>query len=177
VNNESHYDACGNRQQELLHRQHLLVMDSEDRPTDFLRQSSDIFKGERTMNKSELAKAIVVYSFRNTSLEDIHAGLSPVSNTGDFSDVFVIDANGNKIPWPLVSRISQEEMKLLMQTAVNRVYAVLRKEDVGDLEGWALAYARSMAGKWDEPEEPDAEWLCAKSCAKLVKNSGKFGDR
>jgi len=120
------------------------------------------------MNKSELAKAIVAYSFRNTSLEDIHAGIGPVSKTGDFSDVIVIDANGRKIPWPEVSRISQDEMKELMQTAVNRVYAVLRKEDVGDLEGWALAYARSMAGKWDEPEEPDAEWLCAKPCAKQV---------
>ena len=40
MNNEGHYDACGNRQQELLHRPHLLVMDSEDRPTDYLRQSA-----------------------------------------------------------------------------------------------------------------------------------------
>jgi hypothetical protein len=35
-----------------------------------------------------------------------------VSHTGDGSDVFVVDADGNKIPWNKVSRISQEEMKL-----------------------------------------------------------------
>jgi hypothetical protein len=103
------------------------------------------------MKKSELAKAIVAYCFRNTSLEDIHAGASPVSNTGDFSDVFVIDATGRKIPWNEVGRISDAEMKLLMQTAVNRVYAVLSREDA-DRDDWALAYARSMAGKWDEPQ-------------------------
>jgi len=103
-------------------------------------------------NKSELAKAIVAYCFRNTSLEDIHAGIDPVSKTGDFSDVLVIDANGRKIPWNKTGRISDAEMKELMQTAVNRVYAVLRKEDDGDLENWALSYARSMAGKWDEPK-------------------------
>ena len=105
------------------------------------------------MEKTELAKAIVAYCFRNTSLEDIHAGKSPVSHTGDFSDVLVVDANGRKIPWNKVGRISDAEIKQLMQTAVNRVYAVLRKEDEGDLEDWALSYARSMAGKWDDPEE------------------------
>ena len=28
---------------------------------------------------------------RNTMLEDIHAGLTPVTRTGDYSDVVVID--------------------------------------------------------------------------------------
>jgi hypothetical protein len=40
------------------------------------------------MEKSKLAKAIVAYCFRNTSIEDIHAGIAPVSNTGDFSDEY-----------------------------------------------------------------------------------------
>ena len=43
--------------------------------------------------------------FRNTILKDIHGGIEPVSHTGDFSDVVVIDANGRRIPWPEVSRI------------------------------------------------------------------------
>ncbi len=51
------------------------------------------------MEKTELAKAIVVYAFRNGPLEDIHAGRGAVSHTGDDSDVFVVDADGNKIPW------------------------------------------------------------------------------
>ena len=53
--------------------------------------------------------------FRNTILEDIYGGTEPVSHTGDFSDVAVIDASGRRIPWPEVSRIGTEEMDDLMR--------------------------------------------------------------
>ena len=105
------------------------------------------------MKNSDLAKAIVAFSFRNTSLEDIHAGLSPVSNTGDFSDVIVTDANGREIPWNRVSRIEQEEMKLLMQTAVNRVYTVLMQQDDPVFREQVLEFALTYTKKWDEPKE------------------------
>lgn len=104
------------------------------------------------MNKKDLAKAIVAYSFRNTSIEDLHAGITPVSHTGDFSDVIVVDAAGNKIPLDKASRISQAEMKALMQTAVNRVYAVLSHEGDADFEGEVLAHALKLTRGWDEPE-------------------------
>jgi len=104
------------------------------------------------MKKSELAKAIVAYCFRNASIESIHAGIAPVSNTGDFSDVFVVDANGNKIPWVKASRISQEEMKELMQTAVNRVYAVLSREGDAEFEERVLNHALVFTRSWDEPK-------------------------
>ena len=104
------------------------------------------------MDKAELAKAIVAYAFRNGPLENIHAGRGPVSNTGDFSDVFVIDAAGNKIPWNKVSRISQAEMKAMMQTAVNRVYAVLAHDGDAEFEKDVLAYALEYTRDWDEPE-------------------------
>lgn len=102
--------------------------------------------------KTDLAKAIVAYSFRNTRIEGIHAGVSPVSNTGDFSDVFVVDANGNKIPWNRVSHISQEEMKELMRTAVNRVCAVLLHDGDAEFEEQVLDYALQFTRGWDEPE-------------------------
>ena len=47
--------------------------------------------------------------FRNTMLEDILAELTPVTRTGDNSDVMVIvmviDTDGRKIPWPDVSHL------------------------------------------------------------------------
>lgn len=104
------------------------------------------------MKKTDLAKAIVAYAFRNTSIDNIHAGSVPVSNTGDFSDVIVTDANGREIPWNRVSRISQEEMKELMQTAVNRVYAVLSHEDDKEFEESVLGHALKFTRGWDEPE-------------------------
>ena len=73
---------------------------------------------------------MAAFCFRNTdTIEGIHAGIAPVSLAGDFSDVFVVDAVGNKIPWNAASRISQDEMKAMMQAAVDRVYAVLSNLD------------------------------------------------
>ena len=105
------------------------------------------------MKKTDLAKAITAFCFRNTSIESIHAGIFPVSNTGDFSDVFVVDANGQKILWTEASRISQAEMKELMRTAVNRVYAVLSHEDDTGFEESVLNHALTFTHEWDEPKE------------------------
>ena len=104
------------------------------------------------MKKSDLAKAITAYCFRNTSIDNIHAGTVPVSNTGGFSDVFVVDANGRKIPWNKASRISQAEMKELMRTAVNRVYTVLVHVGDAEFEKDVLAHALKYTQDWDEPE-------------------------
>ena len=103
------------------------------------------------MKKTDLAKAITAFCFRNAGVEIIHAGVSPVSNTGDFSDVFIVDANGNRIPWNEASRISQDEMKNLMQTAVDRVYAVLKHEGDEAFEENVLKYALKFTKGWDEP--------------------------
>ena len=47
---------------------------------------------------AELAKAMAMFCVRNTKLEDIHAGVVPVTRTGDYRDVTVIDADGRRIP-------------------------------------------------------------------------------
>jgi hypothetical protein len=54
-------------------------------------------------------------------LEDLHAGTSPSSETGDFSDVVVNSPYGTT-PWPKVSRFNDDEMKQLMIDVVNRTY-------------------------------------------------------
>ena len=106
------------------------------------------------MKETDRAKAIAAFCFRNTNeIESVHAGITPVSVAGDFSDVFVVDAAGNKIPWNAASRISQDEMKVLMQVAVNRVYTVLSHEGDAEFEKEVLGYALELARGWDEPEE------------------------
>ncbi|MGO9261858.1 MAG: hypothetical protein ACLQU1_36980 [Bryobacteraceae bacterium] len=59
--------------------------------------------------------------FRNSRLEDLHAGISPSSASGDYSDVTVSSPYGT-IPWPNVSRLNDDEMKQLMIDVVNRAY-------------------------------------------------------
>lgn len=65
--------------------------------------------------------ALVETCFRNTELENLHAGRSPRSVTGDFSDVKVVSPRG-EIPWNELSRLSDEEMKTLMIEVVDKVY-------------------------------------------------------
>ncbi len=64
---------------------------------------------------AQLSKTLAAMCVRNTEIEDIHAGISPITKAGDYSDVKVIDATGREIPWNDVSRISDDEMKVLMK--------------------------------------------------------------
>lgn len=86
-----------------------------------------------------VALALVEHCVRNRRLEDIHAGTTPDSRTGDFSDVKVVTPHG-EIPWTEASRISDAEMQELMIEIVNKVYTFLTHlEDtivIRDSAGW-----------------------------------------
>jgi len=100
---------------------------------------------------AKLAKMMAMMCVRNTSLEDLHTGLVPVTRTGDYSDVVVRDADGREIPWARVSHIDDDQMRVLMRQVVNRLYTFHLKIDDpafrAHIERWA-----QVAGKWDEPE-------------------------
>ena len=71
---------------------------------------------------ASISNSMAMMCFRNSILEDIHGGIEPVSHTGDFSDVVVIDANGRRISWTEVSRVGTEELGDLMRQVVNHLY-------------------------------------------------------
>jgi hypothetical protein len=71
--------------------------------------------------QQRLAKYMVLHCFRNSMLEDLHAGVSPSSAAGDYSDVTVSSPYG-VIPWNQVSRLNDDEMKQLMIDVVDRAY-------------------------------------------------------
>ena len=102
---------------------------------------------------AKLARVMAVACVRNTQLETLHAGLTPVSHTGDGSDVIVQDAEGNLIPWSEVSRIDDDEMRALMREIVDRLYTFhLRIDDPAfraEIDRWA-----AMTATWDAPK-PD----------------------
>lgn len=90
-----------------------------------------------------LAKALVETCMRNSELENLHAGTFPSSERGDFTDVRVVTPYG-EIPWTQLSRISDEEMKVLMIDVVDRVFTYLRyPEELARLGG---------AARWDRPK-------------------------
>ncbi len=102
-----------------------------------------------------LANAITVLRVHNNpTLETIHKGKSPISETGDFSDVFVIDGKGNKIPWNEISRITQYEMKSFMKNVSNHIYDFLC--NIGDekfLDKF-MEFGMRQTMNWDLPNRP-----------------------
>ncbi|MGP3723924.1 hypothetical protein [Cereibacter sphaeroides] len=100
---------------------------------------------------AQLAKAMAMLCVRNSRLEDLHAGVVPVTKTGDWSDVIVLDADGNRIPWLDVSRIDDEEMRAVMRDVVNRLYTFQLHAGNPALQA-GIEKWMSVAGKWDEPQ-------------------------
>jgi hypothetical protein len=99
-----------------------------------------------------LAKYLAQQCFRNTMLEDLHAGVTPDSATGDCSDVVVHSPYG-EIPWPKLSRLSDEEMKALMIEVVNKTYRaliVLFDDRLGEELIKVLAQ-HDLLPNWNEP--------------------------
>ena len=85
-------------------------------------------------------------------LEDLHAGTSPSSASGDYSDVSVSSPYG-VIPWPEVSRLNDDEMKRLMIDVVDRTYRFIHKlfdERTGGELLLRLA-ERDPLPQWKEP--------------------------
>lgn len=100
---------------------------------------------------ANLARIMAMLCVRNTQLETLHAGLSPVTRTGDYSDVFVTDADGRRIPWTDVSHIDEDEMRELMRDIVNRLYTFHLEADNPKLQA-TIERWMGAAMKWDEPE-------------------------
>ena len=100
---------------------------------------------------ANLARIIALLCLRNTQLEALHAGLTPATRTGDYSDVVVIDAEGRRIPWSDVSRIDDTEMRALMQEVVNRINTFHLCADDPKLQA-TIERWQAAALQWDAPE-------------------------
>jgi len=100
---------------------------------------------------AKLAKVMAMMCVRNTKLENLHAGVVPVSKTGDYSDVVVLDAEGRKIPWTEVSHIDDDQMRDLMKDIVDRLFTFQMRIEDPEFQAWIDRWA-AVAEKWDDPE-------------------------
>lgn len=97
-----------------------------------------------------LAKTLTMMCVRNSYLEDLHSGHCPITKTGDYSDVKVIDAEGREIPWSEVSRLNDDEMKTLMKGIVDNMFTWFMRADDPAFSVQAARWQR-LADQWDEP--------------------------
>lgn len=102
--------------------------------------------------RKRLAKLMALRCFRNTRLEDLHAGIAPGSEAGDYSDVNVVSPFG-EIPWTRLSRLSDDEMRTLMIDVVDQCYTFLT-DLLAQPEGPRMIEqlrARDPLPRWNEP--------------------------
>lgn len=102
----------------------------------------------------QLAKDIVLHCFRNTELENLHAGTSPSSKKGDYSDVKVVSPYG-EIPWNKLSRLNDEEIKKLMIEVVDKVYSFLigmGDDKFSKSHKWWIFANQKGIENWNEPK-------------------------
>ena len=101
---------------------------------------------------SGMAKLMALICFEDSRLGRLKEGLGPVTRTGDYSDVVVVDADGRIIPWQRVARLDAEEMRRTRREIVNRLYTWLR-----NLESPALlelsSHRREETSERDRPRE------------------------
>ena len=100
---------------------------------------------------ARLAKLTAMICMRNTGIEELHAGTVPVSHTGDYSDVFITDADGRQFPWSDASHLDDDQMRSLMRQIVDRLYTFHIKADDPEfrdhLDRWL-----AVAERWNEPQ-------------------------
>lgn len=91
----------------------------------------------RDVELAKEAKAIVGLAFRNGPIEDIHAGKACPLCCGS----------------PDYSRITDDEMKAMMKSAVNAVYKLLWNRDHdSDAYRKSVEYGVRFTSRWDDPE-------------------------
>ena len=72
-----------------------------------------------------LAKLLALMCVENSKLEQYRLGLAPVTRTGDYSDVMVVDADGRHIPWQRVARLDTDEIRETMRDIGDKLYTCL----------------------------------------------------
>lgn len=101
---------------------------------------------------ARMAKTLAMMCVRNTGLETLHAGVVPVTHTGDYSDVRVIDADGREIAWNDASHLDDDQMRALMKEIVNRLYTFHVWIDDTDFRNTVEKWG-AIANRWDDPDD------------------------
>ena len=106
-------------------------------------------------NIKDLALLMANSCVRNTVIEDYHSGISPHTETGDYSDVKVITPKG-EIPWSELSRVNDSEMMALNIEVVDNIYTflqyLLNPKFADQIEAFDEAMKWLMPQGWNEPQ-------------------------
>ena len=101
---------------------------------------------------ASMAKAMGLMCVADSGLGKLAEGQCPVTRTGDYSDVVVVDAEGRIIPWPRVARCDAKEMRRTRREIVDKLFTFLLNMQEEEMEA-LRDHRRSETAKWDSPRE------------------------
>ena len=101
---------------------------------------------------ASMAKMIGLMCVADSKLGDFKEGLCPVTRTGDYSDVVVVDADGRTVPWQRVARFDASEMRQTRREIVDKLYTFLLNWDEAELVA-LRDHRRDETPEWDRPRE------------------------
>ncbi len=116
-------------------------------------------------------RILALVCVRQSMLETLHRGATPITRTGDYSDVVVVDAEGRRIPWPEVSRFDENEMRDLMREIVNKLYTFFVKAEDPDFVAWT-DFVRPQSYHWDRPKIDKVLMHFVKEYARVRRKKG-----
>lgn len=104
---------------------------------------------ERLVAK-RMAKALAFLCLDEHLKQPLHNGKKPLSKTGDYTDVFITDAEGRRIIWCQACRVSALEKTRMVEDVVTGIYDFLLNVET---EGYArrLEEAYKASKDWNEP--------------------------
>ena len=101
---------------------------------------------------ASMAKSMGLMCVADSGLGKLTEGECPVTRTGDYSDVVVVDADGRIIPWRRVARFDAREMRRTRREIVDKLFTFLLNMQEPELEA-LRDHRRSETSKWDSPRE------------------------
>ena len=99
-----------------------------------------------------MAKMMGLMCVADSKLGEFGEGQRPVTRTGDYSDVVVVDADGRIIPWQRVARFDAAEMDRAMREIVDKLFTFLWHMEEPELKA-LRDHRRDDTSEWHRPRE------------------------
>lgn len=97
-----------------------------------------------------MAKALAFLCLNEHFKQPLHNGKQPLSKTGDYTDVFITDADGRRIIWCQACRVSAVEKTMIIEDVVSGIYDFLLNME-SDAFGRRLEEAYKASKDWKGP--------------------------
>lgn len=98
----------------------------------------------------KMANAVAFMCLKKSLKKKHFNGTLPETVQGDFSDVFIIDANGGKFGWTDCCRLSSQELEELCSDVATGIYEFLVEVQRGEYAA-SLEEAYQITSTWKDP--------------------------